>query len=405
MRDILFAGFIEKISDNQEKLALSNPYKKIMKTMDSMDRAADDASKFIEILDKDYRRVKNIGKAAIGAGAVYGIGKMIMSNRKKNIHKTASKSFIKQDRPQKVKEIYKALKRDHPEMPAEMKARIAARQGKPGKQKQGPPYKGPIKEAVHKATLSKLIQSILGAKKINEGTEKKAFLRSLMVHLAKTSPVDASKKVERQLGGQDVASQKLQELTNLSKDLELSRRKEVPGGYVIHNDLLKKYKTELIDILNIPEKIVNSAIDAGRHLAEVERGAGKLDIVAHEFGHAQNFGDTLSNINRPLSIGSALGGTFMTILPETRKWAPIIAGLGQIPLLAEEGRASYQAIKDLRDLYTKEEIEEQLKEKALSESKSKLIKAWGSYAGQTAEAAGVLYGLGKLYDYLMPLRQ
>jgi DNA-binding ferritin-like protein len=33
-------------------------------------------------------------------------------------------------------------------MPAEMKARIAARQGKPGKQKQGPPYKGPItKEA------------------------------------------------------------------------------------------------------------------------------------------------------------------------------------------------------------------------------------------------------------------
>jgi hypothetical protein len=43
-----------------------------------------------------------------------------------------------------VKEIYRALKRDHPDMPAEMKARIAARQGKPGKQHQGPPYKGPI---------------------------------------------------------------------------------------------------------------------------------------------------------------------------------------------------------------------------------------------------------------------
>lgn len=52
--------------------------------------------------------------------------------------------FLEQDRPESVKKIYKALKRDHPEMPAEMKARIAARQGKPGKQKQGPPYKGPL---------------------------------------------------------------------------------------------------------------------------------------------------------------------------------------------------------------------------------------------------------------------
>ena len=57
--------------------------------------------------------------------------------------------FIKQDRPKKVKEIYKALKKDHPEMPAAMKARIAARQGKPGRQKQGPPYKGALtKQAI-----------------------------------------------------------------------------------------------------------------------------------------------------------------------------------------------------------------------------------------------------------------
>lgn len=52
--------------------------------------------------------------------------------------------FLEQDRPKKVKEIYSALKRDHPDMPAEMKARIAARQGKRGKQHQGPPYKGPL---------------------------------------------------------------------------------------------------------------------------------------------------------------------------------------------------------------------------------------------------------------------
>ena len=52
-------------------------------------------------------------------------------------------SFLRQDRPEAVKKIYRALKRDHPGMPAEMKARIAARQGKPGKQKQGPPYTAP----------------------------------------------------------------------------------------------------------------------------------------------------------------------------------------------------------------------------------------------------------------------
>jgi hypothetical protein len=58
--------------------------------------------------------------------------------------KRAGMPFLKQDRPERVKKIFRALKREHPEMPAEMKARIAARQGKPGKQHQGPPYKGPI---------------------------------------------------------------------------------------------------------------------------------------------------------------------------------------------------------------------------------------------------------------------
>lgn len=62
-------------------------------------------------------------------------------------------SFLDQNRPAKVKEIYSALKRDHPDMPAEMKARIAARQGKRGKQKQGPPYKGPITSKYKSASL------------------------------------------------------------------------------------------------------------------------------------------------------------------------------------------------------------------------------------------------------------
>lgn len=74
----------------------------------------------------------------LGGGA--GMGASGLATKKKQ----AGTPFTEQDRPEKVKEIYKALKRDHPDMPAEMKARIAARQGKRGKQKQGPPYKGPL---------------------------------------------------------------------------------------------------------------------------------------------------------------------------------------------------------------------------------------------------------------------
>jgi len=74
--------------------------------------------------------------------------------------KSAMPSFLDQDRPESVKKIYRALKRDHPEMPAAMKARIAARQGKPGKQKQGPPYTAPISEK--RASFSIALRNLAG---------------------------------------------------------------------------------------------------------------------------------------------------------------------------------------------------------------------------------------------------
>lgn len=64
--------------------------------------------------------------------------------------------FTDQDRPESVKRIYRALERDHQEMPAAMKARIAARQGKPGKQKQGPPYKAPLTKSAFSIALRNL---------------------------------------------------------------------------------------------------------------------------------------------------------------------------------------------------------------------------------------------------------
>lgn len=58
--------------------------------------------------------------------------------------------FTEQDRPAKVKEIYRALKRDNPNMPAEVKARIASRKGKKSPESRKPPetggpaYKAPL---------------------------------------------------------------------------------------------------------------------------------------------------------------------------------------------------------------------------------------------------------------------
>lgn len=95
-------------------------------------------------------------------------GKKLPEHKKKKKEaemKTAKKDmphFTEQDRPEKVKDIYRALKREHPGMPAEMKARIAARQGKPGKQKQGPPYKAPIKERYKGANLGLALPMSMG---------------------------------------------------------------------------------------------------------------------------------------------------------------------------------------------------------------------------------------------------
>ena len=69
--------------------------------------------------------------------------------------------FTEQDRPAEVKNIYRALKREHPGMPAEMKARIASRRGSksPKKRKEGPPYSGSLTASKKVAALDELFIS------------------------------------------------------------------------------------------------------------------------------------------------------------------------------------------------------------------------------------------------------
>jgi hypothetical protein len=82
--------------------------------------------------------------------------------------------FLDQDRPAKVKEIYGALKRDHPDMPAEMKARIAARKGKKSPESRKPPetggpeYKAPITPWHEKQAFINL-GTLSGAMEAGEG--------------------------------------------------------------------------------------------------------------------------------------------------------------------------------------------------------------------------------------------
>jgi hypothetical protein len=110
------------------------------------------------------------GLGGLAAGVV---GTKMLEN---NSNKTASAfskismPFLKQDRPAKVKEIYKALKRDHPNMPAEVKARIAARKGKKSPESRKPPetggpaYKAPLhyehKDGKYKAAMSRAIKNL-----------------------------------------------------------------------------------------------------------------------------------------------------------------------------------------------------------------------------------------------------
>jgi len=81
-----------------------------------------------------------------------------------DVTKQAGTPFLDQERPEKVREIYRALKRAHPNMPAEVKARIAAKQGKPGKQKQGPPYKGKLDYEYEDGKWTKTAERLKGGK-------------------------------------------------------------------------------------------------------------------------------------------------------------------------------------------------------------------------------------------------
>lgn len=164
------------------------------------------------------------------------------------------KPFLKQDRPEKVKEIYKALKRDHPDMPAEMKARIAARQGKPGKQKQGPPYKGEIMEK--KAKVPSYIRNIsssrirdLANKTIRRQFSGPVVLKPNISKAEQYIASRASRKEWGRLAGKnkqllDRAKREGRSFRELERDLLTKTSAYGHGDYDIVGDNLSIYQIE-----------------------------------------------------------------------------------------------------------------------------------------------------------------
>ena len=160
--------------------------------------------------------------------------------------KKASKPFLQQDRPKKVKEIYRALKRDHPTMSPEKKARIAARQGKPGKQKQGPPYKGPIKEAASLLEIGAL------------GHKYPEVAGALV-----GAPIGAA---ERLYSSSRPSGQSLTRA-------EISARKALAGA--IEKEKLLKSKSSVKSRIQAQQKLQRAQEEAGRPGLSAVRGAGK----------------------------------------------------------------------------------------------------------------------------------
>lgn len=98
-------------------------------------------------------------------------------------------------------------------------------------------------------------------------------------------------------------------------------------------------------------------------------------IIAHELGHSELDRETLGGIlqSKPMRIASALGSAAGIIYArQSPTIGAVIAAASTLPILAYEGIASSRGVERLRRAGATE--------KELSDAKSRLLKAWGTYA-------------------------
>jgi hypothetical protein len=186
------------------------------------------------------------------------------------------------------------------------------------------------------------------------------------------------------------------------------------GPFYLDSQLAENISDQdLIDELGFSKKDVKK-LRKHRDVIAVGDEPGAIDFLAHEVGHAVSRDDLYPRmkrwiINNPVKAilggltlesvaagASLVGGAaaFDPNLSEQQKNVaraaalayPAMGAISSIPQLYNEAMASvhgYKAMKKYLD--TRKDIEESVKEKALKGSKSRLLKAWGTYAGGAAD--------------------
>lgn len=115
-------------------------------------------------------------------------------------------------------------------------------------------------------------------------------------------------------------------------------------------------------------------------------------VLAHELGHSELDRETLGSIlqSKLVRYGAVLGGAAGTIAAGRGHLTigAAIAASSYLPILAYEGMASLRGLDRMKRVGATEE--------ELSNAKSKLLKAWGTYATLPVASAGDALTAGAL---------
>ena len=142
--------------------------------------------------------------------------------------------------------------------------------------------------------------------------------------------------------------------------------------------------------------------DLGHNGQRVIGRRGRLDILAHELGHAKNYTKTiprmLSRNRGPMHILGMAATPMAAIASGDSEWAdyaaPGLAAASFTPTMIDEGLASRNAMKGLRQLGS------EVSPAQIRGARNKLLAAYGSYGLGAAGAVGSALAARKIKRHL-----
>lgn len=285
-------------------------------------------------------------------------------------------SFTSQDRPEGVKDVYRALKREHPDMPEEVKARVAARQGKPGKQHQGPPYKAPLNKEYKKKQkkeggLARLGRLTAAAKKKGVTPRQLGGKTPQQAGITDPKTVNLAKKVKSQGLKQRASETRRGGLVEMEEKRRKYRRK---GKVAMNED--QRIDAILGDLDPIEEVVLKS---------EDEKIA---DILEKDAAGLRRFTRQLEGISKRQARGAP---TKKLTEDAARTYQKVKhKGKGRVGVSGERGtQEAYKKIKRLEKKSAEEE-EETIKKEGLG---ADMAGEGGAAGGPPPAAAAAMGGM------------